>query len=137
MQSREIEDRPYAIMLDDDVATVEMYRLGLEIDGFRVTVVTDAEALLRAAKAEIPDVFVLDWQLQGMTGGDVLELLRAQRKTAAVPAVILSNFSQHLDGAVDRVFQAGAIAWFTKSCTTPPVLAAKLREALKHGTAGS
>lgn len=119
-------------MLDDDPAVGQMYRLGLEQAGFRVSVMTDAEQLFAAVEAEVPDIFVLDWALPGTTGADVLETLRHDWRTAAVPAFILSNFNPDQNGAVDRVFRAGAVAWLTKSNTAPELLACRLREGLRR-----
>lgn len=129
-EGRIAERRLYAMMLDDDVATAEMYRLGLELDGFRVRVVNEPEQFFAAVEQEVPDVFVLDWALPGTTGGEVLEALRRDWRTAAVPVFMLSNFSTELNGAVDRVFSAGAIAWLTKSDTSPDTLARRLREGI-------
>ena len=124
--------RLYAMMLDDDLAVAEMYRVGLEHDGFRVCVTAEAAQFFSALEREVPDVFVLDWQLPGTTGGEVLEALRRNWRTAAVPVFMLSNFSTELDGAVDRVFQAGAVAWLTKADTSPGTLARRLREGIRR-----
>ena len=124
------ERRPYAIMLDDDLAMAEMYRMGLELDGFRVSVTSEPDQLFTAVAQEVPDVFILDWALPGTNGGEVLEAIRSDWRTAAVPVFMLSNFSTDLNGAVDRVFRAGAIAWLTKSDTSPDKLARRLREGI-------
>lgn len=129
-KGRMAERRLYAMMLDDDLAMGEMYRLGLELDGFRVCVATEPDQLFAAVEKEVPDVFVLDWALPGTNGGEVLEALRRDWRTAAVPVFMLSNFSTELNGAVDRVFRAGAIAWLTKSDTSPDTLARRLREGI-------
>jgi DNA-binding response OmpR family regulator len=126
------ERRPYAVLLDDDFDAVEMYRLGLELNGFRVSAMTAPEQLFAAVEAEVPDVFVLDWQLPGTNGGEVLEALRRDWRTAAVPVFMLSNFSAEKNGEVDRVFRAGAIAWLTKTNTGPSTLAERLRQALRR-----
>ena len=122
--------RLYAMMLDDDRVMAEMYRLGLELAGFRVCVANEPEQFFAAVRREVPDVVVLDWALPGTTGGEVLETLRSDWRTAAVPVFMLSNFSTELNGAVDRVFRAGAIAWLTKSATSPDTLARRLREGI-------
>ena len=132
MGKRMAERRLYAMMLDDDLAMAEMYRLGLELDGFRVSVANEPYELFAAVEQEVPDVFVLDWALPGTNGGEVLETLRRDWRTAAVPVFMLSNFSTELNGAVDRVFQAGAIAWLTKSDTSPDTLARRLREGIRR-----
>lgn len=124
-------DKPFVMMLDDDRLTLEMYGAGLEYAGFRVAAVTHPEELLAALRVQLPDVVVLDWQLGEMTGGDVLEELRRDHRTIALPVFVLSNFTSP-NGAVDRVFAAGAIAWLTKSSTPPAKLAERLREVVNR-----
>ncbi len=123
-----MERKPYAVMLDDDFAVAEMYRVGLELGGFRVELATDADALYRTIAVEVPDILVLDWQLPGLTGADVLEALRRDSRTARLPVFMLSNFDMERDGAVDRIFAAGAIAWLTKASTPPDRLVERLWE---------
>ncbi len=93
-------------------------------------VLRDPPSLFRVLGDEVPDILVLDWQLPGMSGAEALEILRRDERTMFLPVFMLSNFLGDLDGAVDRVFAAGAIAWLRKSLTPPSVLAERLTEAL-------
>jgi two-component system phosphate regulon response regulator PhoB len=120
----------FVILVDDDEAIAEMYRLGLEHAGFRVRVLGDAHALFRALAEEVPDILVLDWQLPGMSGAEALELLRRDVRGATLPVFMLSNYLGDQNGGVDRVFAAGALAWLRKPVTPPSVLAERLTEAL-------
>ena len=121
---------PFAMLVDDDSAISGMYRLGLEHAGFRVATLGSPEEMFRALADELPDILVLDWQMPGMTGAEALELLRLDGRTATLPVFMLSNFPADLNGGVDRVFAAGALAWLRKSVTPPSVLAERLKEAL-------
>lgn len=73
---------------------------------------------------------MLDWELPGVRGDEALERLRGAHADAALPVFMLSNFPGTKNGAIDRAFQFGAIAWLEKVNTTPARLAASLREAL-------
>ena len=119
------------LLVDDDPAITEMYRLGLETFGFRVRAVGDGPGLFRAVEEELPDILVLDWQLPGIRGDELLEQVRLDERTRALPVFILSNFPADMDGAVDRVFMAGAMAWLQKAKTPPAALAERLTEALR------
>ena len=118
------------MLVDDDIVIADMYRMGLQHAGFRVTVLGDPASLFRAIRDEVPDVLVLDWQLPGMSGAEALELLRRDERTTHLPVLMLSNFLGDQNGGVDRVFAAGALAWLRKSATPPSVLAERLTEAL-------
>jgi CheY-like chemotaxis protein len=119
------------ILVDDDSAAAEMYRLGLEAAGFEVRVVPDGDSLFQAFAMRLPDIVVLDWQLPGVTGDEVLQRIRLDERTRHLPVFMLSNFPASHDGVIDRVFMADALAWLQKIKTPPTVLAAKLAEALR------
>ena len=124
------------MLVDDDPAIADMYRMGLEHAGFRVRVLGDPAALFRALDEEVPDILVLDWQLPGMSGAEALELLRRDDRGTLLPVFMLSNFLGNHNGGVDRVFAAGALAWLRKSATPPSVLAERLTEALARARGG-
>lgn len=81
-----------SVVLVDDAADVRMLlQVLLELDGFAVTATADGPAGLAAVRAERPDVVLLDVQLPGMGGAEVLRLLRADPPTAALPVVLLTG----------------------------------------------
>lgn len=127
-----MSERRYVLLVDDDPAIAEMYRLGLEGHGFRVGVMASAMNLNQEVGQERPDILVLDWELPGIRGDEALERLRQTEEGWNLPVFILSNFSGTSNGAVDRVFAAGAVAWLEKTSTTPDQLARRLDEALSR-----
>ena len=124
---------PYVLLVEDDSAMAEMYRHGLERYGFRVAVLPDAGGLNLSVEEDRPDILVLDWELPIIMGDEALERLRKADGGRDLPVFMLSNFSGTGNGAIDRAFRAGALAWLEKVHTTPALLATKLAEAL--GTA--
>ncbi len=122
--------RGSVLLVEDDPDTAAMYQLGLEHLGFEVAVSPDGPSLFRAVESWLPDIVVLDWQLPGWFGDEVLRRMRRDSRLASVPVFILSNFPSIKDGAIDRVFADGALAWLEKVSTPPDVLAEKLSEAL-------
>ena len=80
------------VVLVDDAADVRMLlQLLLELEGFAVTVTADGPAGLAAVRATRPDVVLLDVQLPGMDGTEVLRQLRADPPTAQLPVVLLTG----------------------------------------------
>ena len=118
------------VLVDDDAALADMYHLGLSLEGFRVVALSDAMNLNEVVEEHSADVVVLDWDLPGMRGDEALERLRLANRGRTIPVFMLSNFPPTPGGAIDRVFQSGAVAWLEKVNTTPPGLAARLRELL-------
>ena len=81
-----------SVVLVDDAADVRMLlQLLLELDGFTVTATADGPAGLAAVRASRPDVVLLDVQLPGMDGTEVLRRLRSDPPTAQLPVVLLTG----------------------------------------------
>jgi DNA-binding response OmpR family regulator len=87
-------DTVSVLFIQDDPSLAEMYRIKLEVDGYRVTVV-DTEQLSQGHMARIhPDLIFLDIRAPHRERAHVLMKLRENRATKRVPVVILSDFSQ-------------------------------------------
>jgi DNA-binding response OmpR family regulator len=120
----------YVLLVDDDPAMSDMYGLGLENHGFRVVTLHDPLRLNETVAADPPDVIILDWEMPGIRGDEALERLRKTDAGRRLPVFMLSNFPGTRNGAIDRTFAAGALAWLEKVNTTPAMLATKITEAI-------
>jgi CheY-like chemotaxis protein len=109
------------LFVEDDDAIAQMYKLKLELDGYRVDVATDGEIALQMARTSLPDIIFLDIRLPKLDGLDVLEALRADPKTQRVPVVILSSHTEK--DLMERGAKLGALDHLIKSKTTPTTLA--------------
>ena len=126
----------WVVLVEDDPDVAEMYRLGLEMDGFKVSLAGSGDELFGSLNGQAPDLIVLDYQLPGRNGAQVLEKIRLDDRLRSVRVFMLSNFPPTHENAIDRVFRSGAIAWLEKSKTPPRLLAEKLVEALRPARAG-
>ena len=118
------------LLIEDDQDTLEMYKLKLERDGYRVHVAMDGEEGLRRATALTPDIVFLDIRLPKKDGFAVLEELRGQDSTAGIPVIILSNYGEK--ELVDRGLKLGALEFLVKAQTSPIVLSEGIDEWLKE-----
>ena len=116
-----MEEEVKLLLTEDDAAAAEMYRIRLEADGYTVITAADGTAGLELATRERPDLIYLDIRLPHMDGLDVLERLRADARTHAVPVVILSNYGEEELRA--RGLELGAMEFLLKSEITPAGLA--------------
>ena len=76
------------LIADDDPALGAFLARGLEKDGHQVTLTTDGEMAMEAAKSDLPEMAVLDLNLPRRDGTEVLEFLRSL--TQDVPILILT-----------------------------------------------
>lgn len=81
--------------------------------GFTVLAATDGEEGLRLAKAEIPDLILLDVLMPKLTGLEVLRALKAAEDTRAIPVLVLSNSSR--EGDMGEAVKLGAVGYLVKA----------------------
>jgi CheY-like chemotaxis protein len=117
------------LFVEDDPSVADMYRLKLELDGYLVDVAGDGLLALEKARADRPDIIFLDIRIPKLDGLGVLEALRADRSTAPIPVVILSNWNEK--ELVERGLRLGVLDHLVKSQTTPTKLSHRLRDWLK------
>jgi DNA-binding response OmpR family regulator len=78
------------LIADDDDLILEFLRRKLAGQLFRVLTAPDGETALELARAELPDVIVLDVMMPKRDGFSVLQELKADRATTAIPVIILT-----------------------------------------------
>lgn len=76
------------LLVEDDPSILRGLEMNLKVDGLRVLTATDGVAAVRAAKAAVPDLIILDLGLPGMDGMDVLREVR--KDDPEVPILVLS-----------------------------------------------
>ena len=67
----------HLLLIEDDEGIVRFLSRALTYEGYQVDVATDGETGLALARANMPDLVVLDWMLPGMDGLEVARRLRA------------------------------------------------------------
>ena len=115
----------HVLLVEDDPAVSEMYKLKLEMDGYTVSVAADGEEGLRFAQERRPHIIFLDVRLPKMDGMSVLEALRSDDKTRHIPVLILSNYGE--PPLIERGLRLGAREYLLKSQTTPAGVSAKTK----------
>jgi twitching motility two-component system response regulator PilH len=80
--------------------------------GFEVCTAADGEVALQVARAQLPDIILLDMLLPKISGPDVLKALKADPATMHIPVIVLTSLSQKNE---DKLLQQGAAAYFEKS----------------------
>ena len=114
------------LVVDDDVKTVELVKLYLNRDGYKVLVAHDGTSALRIARESHPDLIVLDIMLPYVDG---LEICRTLRAESDVPIVMLTALTTEQDKL--RGLDIGADDYITKPFS-PRELAARVRTVLRR-----
>jgi two-component system CheB/CheR fusion protein len=85
------------LMVDDDAATVETFKLLLEGEGAIVQTATSGEQALSILDSDIPDIVLSDIGMPGMDGFEFVGKLREEATLKSVICVALSGFGQDAD----------------------------------------
>lgn len=81
--------RPAILLVEDDPAVVNALTFSLELEGFDVCAYADGETLLAATPLPPRACLVLDYNLPGIDGLDLLGRLRAADVT--LPAILITT----------------------------------------------
>jgi CheY-like chemotaxis protein len=102
------------LVADDSPALRTVVRIIIESQGWTVAEATGGADALARARADLPDLVLLDLEFgaNGPHGFNVLTALRADPRTAAIPVVILSASAAPGDPA--RARELGATAFLAK-----------------------
>ena len=116
------------LLAEDDRFLRKAATTALKRQGFTVLEAVDGEDALRVARAEAPDLILLDLIMPKLQGFEVLRALKADPATAATPVLILSNLGQ--DSDVKRAMEAGAAGYFVKANLSLQALVKQVGEML-------
>lgn len=101
------------LVVDDDQALADMMQEALEGAGYRVTVCAQSERALPLIATEPPDLVILDVRMPQVGGLDILDHLRADPRTHAIPVLMCTAaFSGDRPVWQDEMARRGATILF-------------------------
>jgi two-component system cell cycle response regulator DivK len=125
-----VTGRQVILIIEDNVRNLKLARDILNHIGYRTLEAENAEDGLALARAQRPDLVLMDVQLPGMDGVEALGHLRTDPLTADIPVVALTAFAMRDDR--DRLLAVGFDAYLEKPLNVPEFpsqIAACLRRA--------
>lgn len=106
-------------LIEDDQAQIDLLTVWIEAMGHDVVSYTDGARFVQSSVKESFDLAVLDWMLPGMSGIEVLELLRTNNDKVPVLFVTAKDDEQNIIEALE----AGADDYMIKPVSAPEVKA--------------
>jgi DNA-binding response OmpR family regulator len=118
------------LIIEDDQLLRSLCSKKLAMEGFDVDTAIDAQQGLEKIKNNKPDLILLDLVLPGMSGFEILKIVKANpdQKIAATPVIILSNLGQESD--IKKGKELGAADYLIKATTTTDEIVDKIKNIL-------
>ncbi|HEX6483284.1 MAG TPA: response regulator transcription factor [Ktedonobacteraceae bacterium] len=116
------------LVVDDDKKTVDLIRLYLEKERYRVLVAYDGQQALTLARQKYPSLIILDWMMPHVDGLDICRVLRAESQ---IPIIMLTAKAAEEDMLLG--LDQGADDYLTKPFS-PRELIARVRVVLRRSS---
>jgi len=100
------------LLVEDNEMNRDMLSRRLARHGFEVSSACDGIQGVEAARAQQPDVILMDMSLPALDGWEATRLLKSDPGTRAVPVIALTAHAMAADR--DKAFAAGCDAFETK-----------------------
>ena len=94
------------MVVEDNDLNRKLFCDVLRANGFEVEPVADGNLVLATARAMVPDLIIMDIQLGGVSGVDLIEAAKRDRSLAGIPVLAVTAFAAK--GDEERIRAAGA-----------------------------
>jgi two-component system phosphate regulon response regulator PhoB len=113
--------KPRLLLVEDDRALADLLMWHFSREGYDTVRTADGEEALLLAEERTPDLVILDWMIEGVTGIEVCRRLRRKASTAHVPIIMLTARGEESDRI--RGLETGADDYVTKPFSPRELLA--------------
>lgn len=106
------EEKAQILIVEDDLDLAEMLNAYFRVQGYEILTATWGEEAVRMAFEHAPDLVVLDIRLPDITGYEVCKQIRANRQTADLPIIFLTEKRDRVDKLTG--LELGVVDYITK-----------------------
>lgn len=125
---------PQILIVEDDRSLTSVLDYNLKQNGYQILIARDGQEGLTRARAELPDLILLDVMLPRADGLDVCRALRAGNTTCDIPIIMLTARGEEADQIVG--YRVGADDYVTKPFSVK-VLVERIKSLLRRKAAAS
>jgi two-component system phosphate regulon response regulator PhoB len=104
--------KPTLLLVEDDRALADLLMWHFDREGYEIVRTADGDEALILAEERTPDLVILDWMIEGVSGIEVCRRLRRRASTAHVPIIMLTARGEESDRI--RGLETGADDYVTK-----------------------
>ncbi|MEQ1509091.1 MAG: phosphate regulon transcriptional regulator PhoB [Sphingopyxis sp.] len=117
------------LLVEDDIAIAELVSWHFSREGYSVRHTANGEDAMMMVRERLPDIVLLDWMVEGVSGIEICRQLRRSPATANVPIIMMTARGEEEDRV--RGLQTGADDYVTKPFS-PRELVARVAAVLRR-----
>ena len=110
------------MVVEDNDLNRKLFCDVLRANGVEVDPVADGETVLETARSTAPDLIIMDIQLPGVSGVDLIEAAKRDTSLRAIPVLAVTAFAAK--GDEERIRAAGASGYLAKPVSISPFMSA-------------
>lgn len=118
------------VIIEDDMAISQMYRMKLEATNFEVYLANNGVEGIQLCRQVLPQIILLDLVMPKLNGIETLKLIREIEEFKNTPVIILTN--KELPNGSDEFNQLKITDYIVKANVTPSQVVTKVRETLQN-----
>ncbi|MEP0392328.1 MAG: response regulator [Erythrobacter sp.] len=108
------------MVVEDNDLNRKLFCDVLKAQGFEVDPIADGNAVLAAAREITPDLIIMDIQLPGVSGVDLIEAAKKEASLQNIPVLAVTAFAAK--GDEDKIREAGAAGYLSKPVSIIPFM---------------
>jgi diguanylate cyclase (GGDEF)-like protein len=86
--------KPFAMIIEDDRDTVAMFRHLLDFAGYKTEIILRGEKAIDRLKIVSPDIILLDLNLPGVSGEEILNFIKQDDRLKDIPVVVVTGHAE-------------------------------------------
>jgi len=91
-------DKPFALIIEDDRDIAALFRHVLDLAGFQTEIIFHGQAAVERLANSQPDIALLDLSLPGVSGNQILELIRKEERLNHTKVIVITAHAHIASG---------------------------------------
>jgi len=113
------------LITDDEIKLAEVMKVRFEKEGYQVILAHDGEVGVEKAKAELPDLIIMDIAMPKLDGYTAVKLIKKEETTKHIPIIMLTGKDQ-----MEEIFKMEGVNEYVTKPFDYDVLASLIKKVL-------